>query len=166
MAASENEASSVNRPASRVKQHKDKQGLAHKDSKTISSEEDPPLFKHHLQRKKTQKIKSKFKNKKCSSEEDKMQQSRSQGLSSPHPKRSEGRKPGSGWSHVLITNLYSREGFQFIKVLSPRPFVTSSEPAFWATMESSFSISQRRFAISSTLLSRFETKLGLETMKR
>ena len=92
MAATENEVSSVNRPAIRVKQHKDKQGLAHKDSKTISSEEDPPLSKHHLQRKKTQKIKNKFKNKKCSSEEDKMQQPRSQGLSSPHPKGSEGRK--------------------------------------------------------------------------
>ena len=83
------------------------------------------------------------------------------------PQRERGKKdPGPGWSHVLVTNLSSREGFQFIKVLSPRPFVTSSEPALWATMESSFSISQRRFVISSTFLSTFETKLGLETMKR
>ena len=47
-------------------------------------------------------------------------QPRSQGLSSPHPKG-----PGSGWSRVLVTNLSSREGSQVIKVLSPRPFVTS-----------------------------------------
>ena len=94
-------------------------------------------------------------------------QPRSQGLSSPQPQRERGKKdPGSGWSRVLVTNLSSREGFQFIKVLSPRPFVTSSEPALVGTMESSFSISQRRFVISSTLLSTFETKLGLQTMKR
>ena len=42
------------------------------------------------------------------------------------PQRERGKKdPGSGWSHVLVTNLSSREGSQFIKVLSPRPFVTS-----------------------------------------
>ena len=85
---------------------------------------------------------------------------------SPHQRERGKKDPGSGWSRVLVTNLSSREGFQFIKVLSPRPFVTSSEPVLWATMESSFSISQRRFVISSTLLSKFEIKLGLETMKR
>ena len=40
------------------------------------------------------------------------------------------------------------------------------KPALWATMESSLSISRQRFVKSSTLLSTFETKLGLETMKR
>ena len=167
MAASENEASSVNRPASRVKQHKDKQGLAHKDSKTISSEEDPPLSKHHLQRKKNTENKEQIQK-----QEIQLRRGQNAATSFPgsfiSPPQRERRKkdPGSGWSHVLVTNLSSREGFQFIKVLSPRPFVTSSEPALWATMESSFSISQRRFAISSTLLSAFETKLGLETMKK
>ena len=42
------------------------------------------------------------------------------------PQRERGKKdPGSGWSHVLGANLSSREGSQFIKVLSPTPFVTS-----------------------------------------
>jgi len=54
-----------------------------------------------------------------------------------------------------------------MKVLSPLLFVTSYyKPALWATMENSLSISQRRFVISSTLLSTFETKLYLETVKR
>ena len=51
-------------------------------------------------------------------------QPRSQGLSSPHPKGSEGRKT-LVQARVLVTNLSSRKGSQFIKVLSPRPFVTS-----------------------------------------
>ena len=42
------------------------------------------------------------------------------------PQRERGKKdPGSGWSRVLVTNLSSREWSQFIKVLSPRPFVAS-----------------------------------------
>mgnify|MGYP000509553994 CR=1 FL=1 len=42
------------------------------------------------------------------------------------PQRERGKKdPGSGWSRVLVTNLSSREGSQFIKVLSSLPFVTS-----------------------------------------
>ena len=40
------------------------------------------------------------------------------------------------------------------------------KPALWATMESSPSISKRRFVISSKLLSTFETKLDLEPVKR
>ena len=160
MAASETEASSVNRPASRVKQHKDKQGLAHKDSKTTTIQTPPPKNKNTENKEQIQK--------------QEMQHRRGQNAEtsfpgsfiSPPQRERRKKDPGSGWSHALVTNLSSREGLQFIKVLSPRPFVTSSEPALWATMESSFSISHRRFAISSTLLSRFETKLGLETVKR
>ena len=43
---------------------------------------------------------------------------------SPPQRKLEKKDPGSGWSRVLVTHLFSREGSQFIKVLSPRPFVT------------------------------------------
>ena len=46
-------------------------------------------------------------------------------LISPPQREREKKDPGSGWSRVLVTNLSSREGSQFIKVLSPLPFVTS-----------------------------------------
>ena len=41
-----------------------------------------------------------------------------------------------------------------------------TKPTRWAAMESPLSISQRRFVRSTTLLSPFETKVGLETVKR
>ena len=85
----------------------------------------------------------------------------------PTPMERGKKDPGSGWSRDLVTNLSSWEGFQFIKLLSPLLFVTSYyKLAPWATMENSLSISQRRFVISSTLLSTFESKPYLEAVKR
>ena len=77
------------------------------------------------------------------------------------PQRERGKKdPGSAGQIYLRgrgPNLskYFRRG----RLLPPKH-------ALWETMERSLSISQRRFVISSTLLSTFETKLGLGTMKR
>ena len=81
------------------------------------------------------------------------------------PRERRKKDPGSGWSRVLVTNLSSWRG-PILSKYCRRCCLLPPEPALWVTMENSLSISQRRFVISSTLLSTFETKLGLETVKR
>ena len=93
-------------------------------------------------------------------------QPRSQGLSSPQPKASEGRKTLVQAGHVSWWQIYIHGRGPSLWNYCRRCCLLPPKPALWATMESSLSISQRIFVISSTLLSTFETKLGLETVKR
>jgi len=65
------------------------------------------------------------------------------------PQRELGKKdPGSGWSRVLVTNLYYWEGSQIFGILSPLVFVSSKSyfASLRAISESFLSISQRRFS--------------------
>ena len=97
-------------------------------------------------------------------------QPRSQGLSSPHPKGSEGGKSLVQAGHMSWRQIYLHGRGSNLSKYCRRFCLLPPKPALWHGQlwkaESSLSISQRRFVISSTLLSTFETKLGLETMKR
>ena len=67
-------------------------------------------------------------------------------MSPPH--RQQGKKdPGSGWSHVLVTNLSSWEGSKFRTILSLLAFATYKADlvSLRTTLESSFSIAQWNF---------------------
>ena len=70
------------------------------------------------------------------------------------------------WFLVLVTNLSSWEGSQFIRVLSPLLFVTYETGSLGNHGKLSFDFATRICHIYITLLSTFETKLGLETGKR
>ena len=99
-------------------------------------------------------------------------QTRSQGLPSPHPKRSEKGKALVQAGHVSWWQIYLHWRGHNLSEYCLRCRLLPTKPASWAAMESSLLISQRRFVISIisylyyTLLYLFETKLGLETVKR